>query len=145
MKKDFIPVPKNKGQSLLETVFALAIILLVVLALVQIVTGSIRSSDFSQKSSQATAYCQEAMEKVRSNRDKNTWSTFKTNCQLTGTARMTAFGLTSPTGFTLSFDSCNIVTMAANKEQATVVLSVHWVDSTGDHKSELISYFSNWQ
>jgi hypothetical protein len=108
------------------------------------VTGAIRSSDFAQKSSQATAYCQEAMEKIRSYRDQVSWDAFETAC----TARnLSTFTLSSTpaSGFDLRFDSCTVATLALNKEQATIILSVHWIDSTGDHKSELISNFTNWK
>jgi Tfp pilus assembly protein PilV len=136
---DLQPVRKNKGQSLLEVIFALAIILLVVLALVQIVTGAIRSSDFAQKSSQATAYAQRAMEEIRAYRDKNTWAVFSSACISKN------FGLTSPeatTGFSLTVVSC---VDEGSVNQKKVVLKVEWTDSTGIHKSELISYFTKWQ
>jgi Tfp pilus assembly protein PilV len=141
MKKDLkLTAYKKKGQSLLEVIFALAIILLVVLALVQIVTGAIRSSDFAQKSSQATAYAQRAMEEIRSYRDKNTWVVFSSAC----TSRN--FGLTSPdpatTGFTLAVVSC---ADEGSVNQKKVVLKVEWTDSTTTHKSELTSFFSNWK
>jgi Tfp pilus assembly protein PilV len=131
---------KNKGQSLIEVIFALAIILLVVLALVQIVTGAIRSSDFAQKSSQATAYSQRAMEEIRSFRDKNTWADFSIACAAKN------FGLTYPdpatTDFTLTVVSC---ADEGSANQKKVVLKVEWTDSTTTHKSELTSYFSNWK
>lgn len=141
MNKDLQPVRKNKGQSLIEVVFALAIILLVVLALVQIVTGAIRSSDFAQKSSQATSLCQGAMEKIRSYRDQSTWDLFITACDAKNS---TTFQLTTPplpADFTLFFDECFFV----SDNQRRVTLKVQWSDSTGNHESKLTSYFSNWQ
>ena len=140
MNKDLSPVRKNKGQSLIEVVFALAIILLVVLALVQIVTGAIRSSDFAQKSSQATSYCQGAMEKIRSYRDQN-WDLFIIACDAKNSAVFQLNTPPLPSDFTLIFDECFFV----SDNQRRVTLKVQWSDSTGNHESKLTSYFSNWQ
>ncbi len=126
---------KKNGQSLLEAIVALAVAMLVILALVWVTTVSIRNADFAKKQSQAVAYAQEGMEKVRAYRDQNNWDTFTTNC---GNASQMGFpALSSP--FTRSV-SCE----DAGSDKRKVIVIVSWTDSAGTHKSEQISYFTKW-
>lgn len=127
---------KNRGQSLLEVIVALAVVLLVVIALVRAVVTAVRSSDFAKKSAQASSFAQEGMEKVRSYRDQNNWTTFTNNCN-----NLTAIGLsaTPASPFTLS------VNCPDDGSKKKVMVRVSWTDSAGSHKSELISYFTDWQ
>lgn len=59
------------GQSLIEVVIALAIATLVLVALANGVTTSIRNSRFAKDKSQATELAQDTLEAVRSIRDNN--------------------------------------------------------------------------
>ena len=59
------------GQTLVEMVVAIAVLIVVILALLSITTTSIRNASFSRDQVLATKYAQEAMEKVRSWRDQN--------------------------------------------------------------------------
>ena len=139
-KDDFEVMSATEAKELMSTILGGVTILLVVLALVQIVTGAIRSSDFAQKSSQATSYCQGAMEKIRSYRDQN-WDLFIIACDAKNSAVFQLNTPPLPSDFTLIFDECFFV----SDNQRRVTLKVQWSDSTGNHESKLTSYFSNWQ
>lgn len=63
------------GQSLFELVIALIIGVLVVTAIVQLVTISIRNSTFAKNKAEATRLAQQALEWLRSEKKKG-WNTF---------------------------------------------------------------------
>lgn len=63
----------KKGQMLLEVVLALAIVTIVMVALVQLSTRSIKNSDFSRYQAEATSYANEAMEWIRADRNTKGW------------------------------------------------------------------------
>ncbi len=138
----------QKGQLLLEMVVALAIILLVLLALVRLVIGAVRSSDFAKRKAQAASYAQEGMENMRSLRDKN-WISFKAytvGSPTWGLAAQIPSG-SCPTDPNLGtfFIRCVKLEYDTVTNRAKATLTVSWTDSNGIHKSQLISYFTDWQ
>lgn len=144
---------KVKGQSLIEVVVALAIVLLVVIALVQAVTTSIKSADHAKKTAQAASYAQEGMENIRAYRDAS-WAIFwddandAVNHGLAGTVPSGACPSPSTPNLANTFSRCaklERVDATPGREKAKVTLTVSWLDSKGTHKSELISYFTKWQ
>lgn len=136
------PLPKTKnGQSLLEAIVALAVAMLVILALVWVTTISIRNADYAKKQTQAANYAQEGMEKVRAYRDQHPWDTFTSGCE-------SPEGLTPlPSPFVREI-ACHLKDSTDNcsfaNDTCQVSLTVSWTDSSGTHKSELISYFTKW-
>lgn len=126
---------RENGQSLIEVLAALAVVLLVVLALVVAVTTSVKSSDFARKRTQASSFAQQGMEKARSYRDQNSWATFSTNC-----GNLSALGLSSTPApsFTLTV-SCVDEGSSTKKK---IIVTVSWTDTSGTHNSQLISYFT---
>lgn len=140
------------GQSLLEVLVALGIVLLVILALVRAAVVSIRNADFSKKQAQATSYAQEGMENIRAFRDSN-WDGFwvvATGATYCLVGAIPSGNCPAPTCLTLGnvFTRCvkiETVDSTLGKERAKVTVTVSWTDSVGIHKSELISYFSKWQ
>ena len=136
-----------EGQSLIEVVVALGVVLLVVIALVQAVTTSIKSADRAKKTAQAASYAQEGMENIRAYRDAS-WITFWGAAN--GSKRdlsVSTPGAPCPTNPNISgipFIRCvKMEQIAADKVKATV--TVDWSDSNGTHTSQLISYFTKWQ
>lgn len=127
--------PKEKGQSLIEVVGALAIALIVILALVRVTVTSMRNANFAKNQALATQYAQEGMEKIRAYRDQNDWSTFVANCNTTLTSLVppTPFSLSPASGCTCGADSCTITEV------------ITWTDAQGTHKSELTTRLTNWQ
>lgn len=62
---------KESGQSLVEVLVALTIATLVVVTLIIVVLAGLKNSQFAQNQSRATKYAQEAMEKIKTIRDRN--------------------------------------------------------------------------
>lgn len=122
---------ENKGQSLIEMVIALSIVIIIILALVGLITVSIRNATFSQNQALATKYAQEGIEEARRLRDEQGDSFFTDgSCSLTESV-----GIFTRTR-TCSFDGDKTMTV-------TVVVS--WTDTQGYHKSELTTYLTNWK
>lgn len=61
----------NKGQTLIELVVVVAVIVMVVGALVFATIASLRNSSFAKNQAQATKLAQEGLERVRTGRDRN--------------------------------------------------------------------------
>ena len=61
----------ERGQSLIELVVVVAVIVIIVGALVFATIASLRNSDLAKNQAQATKLAQEGLEKVRSLRDRN--------------------------------------------------------------------------
>jgi len=88
----------SKGQSLIEVLAGLTMAVLIVAALVNMVTASLRSSQYAKTSAQATKYAQEAIEWLRSERDLSpSWSEFKTKVMGGDDVEMATWCLTNVT------------------------------------------------
>lgn len=66
----------EEGQSLLELIVVISVIIFVVGALTFATIASLRSANFAQNQSQATKLAQEALELVRTGRDRNSQINF---------------------------------------------------------------------
>lgn len=69
-------MPRESGQSLIEVVITLTITVVVLGALVITVLTSMRNAQFAQNQARATKYAQEAIDQIRSIRDRNGLITF---------------------------------------------------------------------
>ncbi len=69
----------QKGQSLIELVVVIAVILIVVGALVFATIASLRNASFAKNQTQSTKLAQEGLEKIRSLRDRDTASSINYN------------------------------------------------------------------
>lgn len=128
---------KNQsGQTLVEMVVAIGVLVIVVVALLSVTTVSIRNASFSRDQALATKYAQEAVETVRSYRDQNSWSDFAYDCT---TANCGPILSGAPSPFTLA---CNCTCAG---ESCEVTVSVSWTDVKGNHKSELKTRLTNWK
>ena len=121
----------------MEVIIAMAISVILVSGLVFSVTTSIRNSQFAQSQTLATKFSQEAMEKIRSYRDKNNWTTFIANC-----GSLPAMGISAPPPPSTRTVSC-ADTSPVDPNKKAVTVTVSWTDPTGAHKSQLTAYFSN--
>jgi Tfp pilus assembly protein PilV len=148
----------NKGQRLFEVVVALAISALVVVALVSLVSNSIRNATFSKNKSLASTYAQETIEWLRSERD-NDVSTFMTNA-LTPSWCFPSLNWSSPGScstdkkiqnteflrkgsFTVSTE--NNIETGQVKNIVNVTIDVSWSDSQGLHQISNTTNFSDWR
>lgn len=69
----------DKGQSLMELVVVIAVMVIVVAALAFATIASLRNANLAKNQAQATKLAQEGLEKIRSLRDRNTESIIYTD------------------------------------------------------------------
>lgn len=139
----------NRGQSLFEVLVAIGVSTLIVVAIVSLVTNSIRNTTFSKNKTLAARYVQDATEWLRGQRDANiadfrskatgtycfntlSWNNHDT-CQadMAGTVfrREGSFTTTQPSGKTVI--------------EADV--KVYWDDAQGTHEVRSATNFTDWR
>jgi len=129
---------KEKGQSLIEMVIALAVTLVAIVALVQVSVTAIRNANFAKNQTLATNYAQAVVEKVRAYRDENDWSTFVDNC---AAQDVIGVGILPPSLGAMEL-GCTCLDTPANCE---VRVQVSWTDAQGPHETELTTYLTEWK
>jgi Tfp pilus assembly protein PilV len=133
----------KKGQSLIEVLIALAVMLLVIVGLVGATTVSVRNADFSAKSAQAAKFAEQGLEKIRAYRDQSVWDDFLIAC--TDTANFGLEDLSLTTGFTRKIICTQQNPLDPQNTRVDVNVTVSWQDAKGDHQSNLNTYFTNWE
>lgn len=124
----------RSGLSLLEVIISMAVSIILISGFVSAVTITIKNSQFARNQTLATKLAQEGLEKIRAYRDQNTWTTFTAGC-----ASLSVMGIAAPPSPFTRTVLCTVIDAAKN----SVKVIVSWTDSSGTHKSELSSYFSN--
>lgn len=143
--------PPNRGQSIVEVIIALAVMVLVLVALVRATIVAVRNANFAKNQAQATQYSEELLEWLRSERDTD-WDNFVSYAG-SGSATSYCFqslswpssGSCSPgqeiAGIFLRQGSLN----ETAADRVEIVIAVTWQDSSGTHQSTLTSYLTNWR
>ncbi len=143
----------ESGQSLIEVLTALAVVLLVIVALIRATTISMRSSSFSKAQAQATAYAQEAIEWIRAERDKD-WNGISSRAGTTFCLNLESLSWLSEglcpadDGYTLGGRfkrEATLISVGGEGNQVEVKVVVSWQDSSGEHQSVLTTYLTNWR
>jgi Tfp pilus assembly protein PilV len=133
-------VRKNQaGQSMIEMVAALGVIMIVLMSMATVGIAAVRNSELSRNKSLAVKYAEEGMEKIRAYRDNpnTTWTTFNASC-----ANQSSIGLVAPPPPFTQTITCD----TSNVNLAVVVIKIKWTDSKNiEHSSILQSNFSNKQ
>lgn len=142
-------VRKKNGQSMLELLIALGIGVLVILALVQSMVLSMKNSEFAKNQNLATRYSQEAIEKIRSERDKLGWNDFFTNYKDTSQCIGASSWSPKPVGGCSQNTGSIFIREASfqkiNDNQLDITVITSWTDTSGTHKSEQKTYLTRWQ
>ncbi|MBI3981046.1 prepilin-type N-terminal cleavage/methylation domain-containing protein [Candidatus Microgenomates bacterium] len=145
--------PARKGQSLIEVLIALGIGVLVIVALVQSLVTSIKNSQFAKNQNLATRYSQDAVENIRSERDKLGWTAMFT----TYNNKTYCIGTGDSSTWTLKQPSCAvnvgvIFTREADfsdpdgaSEKLLVEVTTSWTDSSGTHSSKQNTFLTKWE
>jgi type II secretory pathway pseudopilin PulG len=141
-----LALKNQSGQSLIEILTALTIVLLVIVALIKATSVSIKSGDYSKSQALATSYAQEAIEWVRAERDED-WD------NVAGHTPIESFCLNDLSwsggwcGYTLGdrFKRELSLSDAGGGNTIEVRVVVGWQDASGDHQSQLNTYLSNWR
>lgn len=139
----------NLGQSLIEVLAALAVILLVIVALIRATTISMKSSDYSKTQVLATSYAQEAIEWVRAERDRD-WDELANKA--TDTGSKFCLNDLSWSGGTCEYDlgdrfkrEVTLTNVGGEGNRIEVQVITSWQDASGEHVSRLTTYLSNWR
>lgn len=142
----------KEGQSIVEAVVMVAIVMLLVTGLIVGTTRSVRNSRFSSTKGPAIKYAQEGLEIARSLRD-NSWTSFLSRKDAPGpswcvdeSGTFTGAG-SAPEDCTVNIDNTytRSITFAWDGTRMTVTSHVEWQDGANRHSSELTTYFTQWR
>jgi Tfp pilus assembly protein PilV len=123
------------GQSIIEVVIALALMVLVVLGLVKVTVSSINNSAFARDQQTATKYAQESLESARKCKEKNEaafWENPDSLCPVLPEISNPKF----EREITYTDES------GPDGLKMHVEVTVSWSDSRGVHQSKLETYLS---
>lgn len=120
----------DSGQSIIEVIIALSLVVVVIVGLVTVTTRSIKNSSFARDQRTATKYAQESLENNRKLKgdDPNTF------WQKTGAETETLGRFTRTVTYSLT---------DANTMQITVLVT--WQDNQGEHQSSLETSLTKWE
>lgn len=128
----------QKGQALIEILFAVGIVVVVLVAVASATIKSIQNASFAEASAKAASLVEEGIENARILRDQNTWSDFTTVLTWPLNEAGLGGGLFSRT--TTVGDT---IPPAANKKVITVTVS--WTDSKGAHQRSSETILTLWE
>lgn len=128
----------SKGQSLIEVVAGLAVMMIVVLSLVSVTTVSVRNASFSRNQMLATKYAQEGIEEARNLRETQTEAVFFVNGSCDNSDMVGIFTRVRDCG--LSVDPADL-----DKKTIEIEVVVSWSDDNGTHESRLNTELTNWK
>ncbi len=149
----------QRGQSLFEVVVALAVSALIIMALVSLVSNSIRNANFSKNKTLAGVYVQEANEWLRGQRDSDV-VTFGANIEdsigiarcfndllWTNNAPCDEGDVISGTPFSrqITFGTSSVDVSGVMKTLTQADIVVFWTDSQGYHEVKSATNFSDWR
>lgn len=136
----------KSGQSLVEAVVVIGVVILLVTGIVAGTTASIKNVDQGKTRSLALKYSQEGMEYARNLRNTG-WETFQVKNGLycldkTSVLTAAASG-TCPVNVDTMYKRS--LTFTWSDPTMTVLSQVTWNDGNGEHKSELTTNFTKWR
>jgi hypothetical protein len=143
----------NEGQSLFEVVLALALSTLIIVALVSLVSNSIRNSTYSRNKTYATRHTQEATEWLRGERDGD-WDVFSTNLlfcptpphvQCLDTLAWGNCGTCGETEFVNNIFKREISFSDIETDSVTIEVTTYWTDSQGIHEVRSNTILTDWR
>jgi type II secretory pathway pseudopilin PulG len=151
-------MPKQSGQSLIEVLVALVVASLIIVALVTLVVASLRNAQFAQNQTRATKIAQEAIDQIRTIRDRDDGFNFR------GTDSVQTF-------FVYDMGACggkcyaDLITVGGNTQltetasgdpidvgdgfqreiffenykdnEKKLTVKVYWTDASGEHESHI--------
>ncbi|TSC89467.1 MAG: Uncharacterized protein G01um10145_624 [Microgenomates group bacterium Gr01-1014_5] len=144
---------RSKGQSLFELIIAIGIGIIIVTAIVQLVTISVRNASFAKNKNEATRLAQQALEWLRSEKEKD-WAVFYNRTgnpaywclpTLAWIAGQCGSGQTisGSTTFTrqATLDQDDIDDDGEVIDIAVVVVTVFWTEGGKTHQSQVTTQF----
>ncbi len=143
----------NSGQSLFEVVLALGLATLIMVALVALVTSSIRNSGYSRNKTYATRYTQETLEWLRGQRDDD-WEAFSVNylfcptpphVQCLDTLAWGNCDTCSDTEFINNIFKREVSFSDIAADSVTVEITTYWTDAQGIHEVRSSTILTDWR
>lgn len=141
---------RSNGQTLLELVISIGVVVFVMLGLVTAVILSLHTGQSSRNRSSGVKYAQEGVELVRQYRDGHTWDTFMNYVGIGGaTWCLNKSGVWSAVGG----NACDVidgiytrlVTLTWNDPLVHVAIDVSWQDGAQIVHSQLDTYLTKWK
>lgn len=141
---------KRDGQTLLELIISIGVVVFVMMGLVVAVTSSLRFGQASRYRSRAVKYAQEGVELTRQLRDVNVWESFLSFADTTpkewcldksGTWSIVGGNACAP----LDGIFTRIVTLTWQDPLVRVQADVSWQDGSRVLHSQLETYLTNWR
>ena len=137
----------ERGQSMVEVVVAVGLILAAMTALLSLGVVSLRGASFGISKIKATRLANEELELVRAYRDTVGWAGFVLDLGECGSGCHIASDLTAVTSGTEpvaeSFTRCfTVVAEGGSKMRITAV--VNWTDQSGERDVTLSSVLADW-
>jgi type II secretory pathway pseudopilin PulG len=149
----------EKGQSLFEIVFVIAIVALILIGIVSLSVTSVRNSDTSSNQALAARYARETVDWLRQQRDVG-WSNLATNSSAWDSAGPRTWCLESvETSWPASDGNCSATSFISetnllrevslqftdvNNNKIKAGVSVRWIDSQGTHEKIINTTFIDW-
>ena len=123
----------SQGQTIVEAIVVLGIVVLLVTGLIAGTTSSLRSVQAGRTRSQALKYAEEGIDVVRNLRNNEGWSTF------TGYAGSHFLDTSLDETFKREVD------LTLDGTTMTVVVTVSYTDGSETKNVTLTSYFTDWK
>jgi len=136
----------RSGESLIETVIALAVITMLVMGIVVASTTSLYTSGKSGTRALAVKYAQDGLEKARQVRDAD-WAAFVTYAGLTACVDEAGivYPCPSPSPGTEKYSRTIIFTYDAPTETMTATSTVSWLENGQTRSVQLTTYLTKWK
>jgi len=145
----------NKGQSLFEVLFAIAISGIILVGVVSLATNSVRNTTYSKNKTNADLYIQGAVNWLRQQRDLN-WNDFVTHASSGGTtwclidlvwsASSGGCGVNDyVTGSTYIKRELTLTITDAVGANIQALVIVSWTDGQGMHEERVVTNFVDWR
>ncbi|MBI3577582.1 prepilin-type N-terminal cleavage/methylation domain-containing protein [Candidatus Gottesmanbacteria bacterium] len=139
----------KKGQTLIEIIVAMAVVVLLVTGLVAGATATLKAAQYGRAKSLAASLAQEALEKARGLRDGG-WETFSTYGSVGGTT----WCLDKAGNWTQASGSCSAnidnlysrtVVFTWQDPKMKVDVAITWTDGSYTYRVDQTTYFTQWQ
>lgn len=137
-----------RGQTLFELIIALAVAVLIITGIIKIVTLSVRNAAFAKNQAEATRFSQEALEWIRSERDRS-WTTFQTRSNQIWCLTTVAWQKSAPCAQGDEIADTNILREAdlssLSDRSIEVVVRAWWEDAAGVHEARTGTILTDWR
>mgnify|MGYP001611356609 CR=1 FL=1 len=143
----------SEGQSLVEVVMTISVIVLVLVGLISAVTVGLANAQFARNKAQATKYSQEAVEWLRSQRDAG-WTSFYNRSSASGSVYcLNTFTFTGTSGTcgasSYISDQFNLfkreVTLTQFSNRVSIAVQVYWLNGNRTSDVTVNSYLTQWR